>query len=460
MNVLLITIDSLRADRVGTDRGLTPEIDAVAESGINCQQAITHGQGTPIAFPSILTGTYPMLYGGCSSLSPRRPVLPRQLQGAGYDTVAFTSNPHLFENYGYSIGFNEFNEYRGDAGGAAGESHSVLERIRLAVSSVVGQDSQIYDLLRPVYYFLLTATNERPYAPAEEINKHFLSWLDNRDSSTPFFSWVHYMDTHYPFYQDNDRLGEIGADSIPTRTQRRVNRLMNESAEKLTESDVEMLTALYDAETRFTDEQIGRLLDGLRDRGLYEDTIIIITSDHGEALGEHDAFGHYKAPYEELFRVPLVIRIPGGGSHVIDEQVGLVEIAPTVLDYLHEPITTADEEPFSGSSLRQLIESDEEWPGWRHIIGHGNPLGVRTEQWKYVWWNRDGDEPLDIELFDLQEDPDETEDVSDEYPEIVSEFDRLLSDHVVRASKTNHEVETDDEAKKKIASQLEALGYK
>lgn len=458
MNVLLVTIDSLRADRVGSDSGLTPEIDGVAASGIDCQQAITHGQGTPIAFPSILTGTYPMLYGGCSSLSSRRPVLARRLQSAGYDTVAFTSNPHLFENYGYNIGFDEFNEYRGDT--AAADNHSILERIRLAVTSAFGRDSRIYDLLRPVYYFLLTATDERPYAPADQINEQFFTWLDNRDSSNPFFSWVHYMDVHYPFYQDEDRIAEVGSDPIPARTQRRVNRLMNESPEQLSNSEADILTTLYDAETRFADEQVGRLLDGLRQRDLYEDTIVVITSDHGEALGEHGAFGHYNAPYEELFRVPLVIRVPGIDSYSISEQVGLVEIAPTILDYLDEPTTTTNDTPFSGTSLRQLIEGDGEWPGRRHIIGHGDPLGLRTERWKYVWWSRDEDTPLDVELFDLQADPGETEDVSDEYPEVVSEFDEYLASHVEHAAMTDHDVETDDSVDEDIATQLEALGYK
>jgi arylsulfatase A-like enzyme len=465
MNVLLVTIDSLRNDRVGNDRGLTPEIDAVAETGIKCSQAITHGQGTPVAFPSILTGTYPMLYGGCSTLSPRRPVLARRLQNAGYDTVAFTSNPHLFERYGYGIGFNEFNEFRGDTDGGADTTHSVLERFRLGISSIVGQDSRLYDILRPVYYFLLTATGERPYAPADEVNERFFSWLDNRDSSAPFFSWIHYMDVHYPFYQDDDRLAEVGSEPIPTRTQRRVNRLMNESPEELTDDDVSALKSLYDAETRFTDEQFGKLVDGLRERGLYDDTILIVTSDHGEGLGEHGGFGHYKALYEELFRVPLVIRVPGVGSHRIDEQVGQVDIAPTTLDFLDEPITTDEEEPFSGTSLRRLINGDEEWSDRRHVIGHGDPLGVRTERWKYVWWDRDDDEPLDSELFDLQADPGETTDVSDEYPDVISEFDTFLSEHISQAEETDHDPDTagntgDETGDKGVEAQLEALGYK
>lgn len=472
MNVLLVTIDSLRADRVGTASGLTPEIDALAEEGINCRQAITHGHGTPVAFPSILTGTYPMLYGGCSVLSPRRPILARCLRDANYDTVAFTSNPHLFDKYGYSVGFNDFNEYQGDSDDPT-STHSLLERTRLAVSSAFGQESWIYDYLRPVYYFLLSATDERPYAPADEVNEQFLSWLDDRDSSAPFFSWVHYMDTHYPFYQDDDLLAEIGADPISMRTQRRVNRLMNESSEELTDEGTEILRTLYNAEVRFTDEQLGLLFEGLRERNLWEETLVIVTSDHGEALGEHGAFGHYKALYEELFRVPLILQIPGLGSHQIDKQVGLVEIAPTVLDYVGEPVTVDHDEPFSGTSLRWLIEANDDgtgkninqWPGHRHVIGHGDPLGVRTEKWKYIWWDREGAEPLNTELFDLDTDPGETTDVSDDFPRIVSKFDVFLGNHVARAEETDHEPEAvadaggntgDDD----IEAQLEALGYK
>lgn len=491
MNVLLITIDSLRADRVDPNRRLTPEINAVADSGINCRQAVTHGHGTPVAFPSILTGTYPMLYGGCSSLSPRRPVLARRLQAAGYDTVAFTSNPHLFRKYGYGVGFDEFNEYRGDADNSTGGNYSVLERIRLAVSSTFGQESWIYDFLRPIYYFLLTATDERPYAPADEVNEQFLSWLDDRDSSSPFFSWVHYMDVHYPFYQDDDRLAEIGSDPISTGTQRRLNRLMNESPEELTDADIDTLTTLYDAETRFVDEQLGRLLDALHDRGLYEDTVVIITSDHGEALGEHNRFGHYSAHYEEIVRVPLVFHVPGTVGGIVDRQVGLVDIAPTVLDYLDESVDIAEDVPFSGTSIRPLVEDasngetgdhegvggdwlgvdnerrlgedDPWWPGNHHVLGHGEPLGIRTERWKYIWWDRDGDEPLDADLFDLRDDPQETTDVSEDYPDVVTTFDDYLAAHVAHGKATDHDPEAashDGDADGEIEAQLEALGYK
>lgn len=488
MNVLLVTIDSLRADRVSADSGLTPNINAIAESGIDCQQAVTHGHGTPVAFPSILSGTYPMLYGGCSALSPRRPVLARRLQNAGYDTAAFTSNPHLLNKYGYGVGFNEFNEYRGDTNESAG-SHSILERIRLSVSSIFGQDSMMYDYLRPIYYFLLTATDERPYAPAGEINNKFLSWLDDRNSSDPFFSWIHYMDVHYPFYQDDGRLAEIGANPVPKRTQRRVNRLMNESPGELTDEDIGTLRSLYDAETRFADEQLGRLVTALRDRGLYEDTLVVITSDHGEALGEHGAFGHYSAHYEEIVRVPLVIRVPGVESATLDRQVGLADVAPTILDYLDEPVAVDSDVPFSGASIRSLVETsdshddplgfDGDWPrpgdnkypgeddpwwsGDRHVLGHGDPLGLRTTRWKYIWWERDGDTPVEAELFDLHADPAETTDVRGDYPEVVASFDDYLAAHVAHAAATDHDPKTvhdGDETDEALESQLEALGYK
>jgi arylsulfatase A-like enzyme len=145
--------------------------------------------------------------------------------------------------------------------------------------------------------------------------------------------------------------------------------------------------------------------------------------------------------------------------------VGHVEIAPTVLDFLDEPIAADEEEAHSGASLRHLIDGDEEWPSQRHVIGHGDPLGVRTKRWKYIWWDRDGDKPVDSELFDLQTDPDETTDVSDEYPNVTSELDTCLSGHIAQAKETDHdpntttrnEGETSDEG---IEAQLKALGYK
>jgi arylsulfatase A-like enzyme len=461
MNILLVTTDSLRADRLRSGDGLTPCIDAIAEEGVEFQQAITHGHGTPVAFPAILSGTYPMLYGGCSQLSPKRPILARSLREAGYETVAFTSNPHLFDKYGYEVGFDEFNQYEKTGnGGERNNRHSVLEHVRLSVQSHIDDSSRIYDLARQIYYFLLTATDERPYAPADEINQHVLDWLDCRESETPFFMWVHYMDSHYPFYQDDKTLSAIGAESISTREQRRVNRLMNESPERLSDNDVEVLTTLYDAETYFVDQEFGQLLDGLNERGLRDDTLVVVTSDHGEAFGEHGGFGHYKALYEELVRVPLVIDPPKKTTATVEQQVGLADLAPTFLEYAG--VDTSTEGPFSGESLWPLIgngrsRSRDE----RHVVGHGDPLGVRTTKWKYIWWDRDGDEPLDAELFDLKTDPDETTDVSDEYPEVIAAFDDYLSGHIWEAEATADAL-TDDAApdiEQTTKDQLEALGY-
>lgn len=458
MNVLLVTIDSLRSDRVLSENELTPNLDSLANEGVSFSETITHGPGTPVAFPAILTGTYPMLFGGCESLSPERPILARRLQNEGYETAAFTSNPHLFDKYGYEIGFSEFNQFN-QGGGKNAQNHTLLERIRITVQPYLDDESRLYNVARRIYYYLLTATNERPYAPADEINQKVVDWLDARNDDDPFFAWVHYMDTHYPFYQDEDSLENIGANSISSGEQRRLNRLMNEEPENLNEEDVDALTTLYDAETHFTDRELGRLLDELRSRDLYEDTLVIVTSDHGEAFGEHGGFGHYKALYEELVRVPLIVRVPGEASTTVDKQVGLVDIAPTILDYLELSIPAT----YSGESLRPLVENDKSERGHeKHILGQGDPLGVRTERWKYIWWERDGDEVLEAELFDLQKDPRETKDVSDDHPEIVSQFDDYLIEHVEHAEETADvptsagETQVDTE----MEEQLEALGYK
>jgi arylsulfatase A-like enzyme len=234
---------------------------------------------------------------------------------------------------------------------------------------------------------------------------------------------------------------------------------MNEDPEELSEHDVDTLTTLYDAETYFTDRELGRLFDTLRERELYEDTLVIVTSDHGEAFGEHDGFGHYKALYEELVRVPLVIHVPGQESKTVDSQVGLADLSPTVLDYLG--LETPD--TVSGESLRPLIEGDRsERVDERHVIGHGDPLGVRTERWKYIWWVRDGDEPIDAELFDLRADPEETTDVSADNPKLVEAFDEYLATHVAHADETADALDsqTETEVDAEIEDQLEALGYR
>jgi uncharacterized sulfatase len=237
---------------------------------------------------------------------------------------------------------------------------------------------------------------------------------------------------------------------------------MNERPESLTDSDIRKLESLYDAEVRFTDNQLSSLLDGLERRGLLEETMIVVTSDHGEALGERGSFGHYQALYEELVRVPLVIRPPGGASATVEEQVGLVDIAPTVLDYAE--IEFPESINFSGVSLRSAIDGRAlNRPDERLILGQGSPLGLRTPRWKYIWWERDGAEPHRSELFDLEDDPGERCDVSSDHQDIVQRFDDFLADHVTHATETEPEdgpagikPETDEE----LEEQLEALGYR
>jgi len=272
------------------------------------------------------------------------------------------------------------------------------------------------------------------------------------DGEDPFFMWLHYMDVHYPFTPPERFLKELEIDPLSKRRVAELNGKMQEEPEKLTEDDVDDLLKLYNGEIRFTDHYIGKVLDELEDRGILDETIVVITADHGEAFGEHDRFGHHPYLYDELLRVPLIIHAPGIESRTIDQQVSLLDLGPTLYDLLD--IETSD--AVQGTSFEPLLRGEEMEEEVAIATGKGGEtLACRTSEWKCFWLVEEGR----VELYDLQSDPDELHDVSGDHPEIVAEFKERMQAYLDKAEGTDielPEVETTDE----VEQRLRDLGYR
>jgi arylsulfatase A-like enzyme len=274
-NLLLVTLDTTRADRLGCyghDGATTPAIDRLAAEGVRAVDAVTVAPVTLPAHASILTGLYPPEHGvrdnGEFRLEPQAVTLAEVLGGAGYDTAAFVSAFVLDARYGLNQGFERYDD--------------AVE----PVSATAG----------PARHF-----NERP---ADETTTAGLGWLAERDPGRPFFAWVHYFDPHHPYEAPpGPSAGEDG----------------------------------YDAEIGFVDRELGRLLDGLESRGLAQRTLTVIVADHGEGLGEHGEVSHTLLIYGSTMRVPLILHAPGvlaPGQVVDDTVVSVVDVAPTVAGLL------------------------------------------------------------------------------------------------------------------------------
>jgi arylsulfatase A-like enzyme len=436
-NVLLVTVDSLRWDVLAKTRNKTASnIHSLAQAGTEFTRAIANGPNTPSSFPSILTGTHPMMHGGYRYLDEARSFISRSLNRAGFTTVGYHSNPHLGPEMNYDYGFDIFNDGRRGKDGF----DTLIEFADENISS----DSRLYSLLRRFWHVFSSATGTSAYKRAEPITNDALDWLIDRDDDQ-FFMWIHYMDVHYPFQPPDKHLQAIGQDSMSARRVAKLNDAMQENPELLSESDIADLRTLYRGELHYVDHHVGRLLDELADQGIRDETMVIFTADHGEAFGEHGRWGHHPYMYDELLRVPLIVDESGRNATTIGTQVSLIDIFPTVCDAcgIKRPPKLQGENLFTKDGKVELATSRG-----------GECFAARTPQWKCLWYITDNE----VELYDLSADPKETEDVSDHNPDVVEWLKGEIEEYRDVARATDTEL-PDVEESEEVKQRLRDLGY-
>lgn len=437
-NVVLITIDSLRADtfaNAGDD--VSPRLNALANERVEFSQAVSNGPNTPSSFPSILTGTHPLMYGGQHYLDRQRPFLSSTLAEAGFTTAGYHSNPHLGTDVNYNNGFDVFND--------GGEERDNTNTIINFVDDRVDSDSLLYSVLRRGWHLIGSTTGVSAYDRAESITDDALRWLASWDGNR-FFLWVHYMDVHYPFQPPKRFMRKTGQEPLSARRVAHLNDAMHENPEKLSQSDTEDLRALYRAELRYVDHNIGRILDALSERGVRDETMVVVTSDHGEAFGEHDRWGHHSFMYDELLRVPLIVDDPDHEPDKIDEQVSLIDLFPTICDSCG--VKTPDE-----VQGRNLFDRKDE-PVALGTSQRGRRLACRTPEWKCLWHVKGGK----TELYDLRADPGETTDVSGDHPDVVERLRGKMESYREEAAATDTELPEVQESRE-VRERLKQLGY-
>ena len=288
-NIILIVIDTLRADHLGCfgyHRNTSPNIDAFAAESVLFTKAVCTAPWTTPSIASIMTSCYSStlgMSGPPKPIPPQFPCLAEVLGQNGYTTFGLVSHLYAAGRLGFARGFDAFDESF-----MAGH-HAVSS------SSVTGRA---------------------------------LTFL-KQERRKPFFAFLHYFDPHYnyvlhskyDFYPDYKGDVTSGDDIKSLR-----GRIGDLSAD-----DLGYLQALYDSEVAHTDEHVGRLLEEIKKLGLYDNSIIIITSDHGEELGERGHIGHRIKLYQEMIHVPLMIKPPGAPAKVFDRYVSLLDLAPTIL---------------------------------------------------------------------------------------------------------------------------------
>jgi arylsulfatase A-like enzyme len=432
-NVILISIDSLRADHLGCHgygRDTSPSIDRIAAQSFRFASAVSQAPWTLPSHASILTGRNPISHGvdrTIRKLGPRTDTLPVWLKRKGYYTGGVVSGPYMHRSYGFDRGFHEYD----DALSVVEDPHSII-------------------------------TSPGIHAKA-------LDFLD-RNGGRPFFLFLHYWDVHYDYnppppydtYFDRTYTGSLDPSDFEHNTD--INRDMSPR-------DLQYLVSLYDGEIRYVDDHIGMLVQELSRRRLLEETILVITSDHGDEFYEHGEKGHSHSVYGELVDVPLIIRLPGAsGNGVIDRPVALIDIPPTILRLLgFKP----DLKQVEGRSLLGMMRGDpkvREAPIWsetqrgrkvKETLPTGRPLrSLRLGQYKYLRYEAGDRGPAIEEYYDLAADPGERSPVPE--PELKARGFPPLSDHMnawLEYWRERHKGGEDAEVNPELMKALKKLGY-
>jgi len=379
-NVILYVADTLRADRLGCfgyARPTSPRLDAFARESLVFETAMAQASWTRPSTASILTGRYPAEHGARSLMSAVRadlPTLATILAGAGYDTAAFVTNLNVAARFGFDRGFAEY--------------HYLEER----------------------------EDRDTVYVSAAELNAAAFPWLDAR-GDRPFFLYLHATDTHAP-YRPPPGYAErfLPPDVHPTIGPRTPVVSLIERPALATPDNIALLSAQYDGEVALLDESFGALLDHLRARGLDRSTLVVFVADHGEEFHEHGGFDHGRTLYQELVRVPLLVRLPAGasGGRRLRGLARQIDVLPTVLAVLgvERPADLPGRVLVDGG-----LPADETMMETQ--LGRPALTGVVAGPWKAVWGGttRPGGER--IELYDLGADPGERQNLAEGRPVVV-----------------------------------------
>jgi arylsulfatase A-like enzyme len=443
-NILLVTIDSLRPDQIiNSNISSTPCIDSLGDTGCIFTQAVSNGPNTTASFPSILTGSHSLSYGPYGVLDvDESPFLARILKKESYSTVGYHSNPFLGNEQNYHVGFQYFNDLM--------DGSSSVTTVKDRIERRLTPDSFVYSLMRRAWHMFSMTTGTKSYARGDSITNGAIQWLESHQSSNPFFMWLHYMDVHYPFDPPKQIFNELPFERPSNRRVINLNGMMQERPEELTSEDVQELKRLYFAEARFADKQIGRLFDKVGELRESENIIIAVTADHGEAFGEHDRFGHHIYPYDELVRVPLIISGKNVNNRVIDSQMQLLDLAPTLLDLVGADIPEAMEGQSVASHLGSDCQIEQQEPAM-FISESGKTLALRTSKWKYILRSTTDNELL----FDLESDSKEQNNVVSANRDVAERLRHAIQEYKESVDADVANIKWSDETRER----LQNLGY-
>lgn len=422
-DIVLITVDSLRADSVGflaDDAPPTPNMDAFADGATLATAATAPSSHTRAAVPAILTSQYAHRFFTNFLQDVDAPTVAQLLSDAGYETAAFHSNPLLSRHFGYDRGFDTFSD-----------GLRFVENTRLPETAT------------RLYSKAIRLLRRYPYEPAESITERAVEWLGSRDGDAPAFLWVHYMDPHGPYALDRER-GYLDKFRSERLWRKAVTR-----PDEVTDDELTRLREAYDGEIEYTDRHLAPLLEAVDAHT--DDACTVLTADHGEEFREHGTFSHHPKLYEEVTRVPFVAQLPGA-RRLSGDLVSPLDVVPTVLSEV-DGVPVSDE--FVGVDIGDGGAQRD------HLVTETNPagsdvmVGIRSRTHKYIV-HEDTEE-----LYDLRADPAEQENLVGRGHDAEQELRSALTAHL-----DAHEISGGDklaataaDLDSEMRGRLEDLGY-
>jgi len=409
--VLLIVLDALHAEHMshlGYERETTPHLDALAADGISFRRAFSPAPYTRAGIPSIHTGRLPDVHGmvsGDTALADSEVTLAELFAEAGYATRAAVANLNGSELYHLDQGFDEFDNY------------------------LMPRNGRSADFETRGTWFHQPKAEE--YVPLVE------RWLDE-DGEAPGFYYLHFLEPHSPYYPpeefktrwlDPDYDGIFAAGHTADLVATVKGELDTDAADR------RAIKAMYDATLAYVDSQVGAIVDDLKARGRYDDFVIVVTSDHGEAMFQHGRWGHNDHLYDEMVHIPLIVKLPGNPSPVDgadDVMVSNMDIAPSLIEWcdLEPPGVRMD-----GSSLEALVfdEDLEAFDRDRELILRTNELepdlALRTQTDKTIVVRFPKGKIQRLEHYDLVADPLEQKNLRQSMQDIVAERAQKLVEY-------------------------------
>ena len=417
-NVIIIAVDTLRADHLrcyGYPRNTSPHIDELALDSIKFNNCYTPSPLTTPAFASVLTSLPPFKHGAKRnglSIFDKTTTLPQLLKGRGYYSGAFISNWPLKKNLTHlDRGFDTYEE--------------VLTKKR--------------------WYGLFN-----PEGKAPDINRKAIKWL-HENKERKIFLFVHYTEPHDPYVYHKEF--DEGYDDI--------------EPEFYPEGSSHKKIKKYDTEVGFVDHHIGELLEKIKEYGLYEGSLIIFLSDHGESFGEHDYYGHGRRLYNSGLHVPLIVKLPGSGEKntEINRNVSLMDVAPTILSLLNCPVS----EDMEGRNLFDTEAGNRVlyFESYRGAVHFEKDTTFRLKVKPVRYGLLKGDDKLifdnGLEAYDIAEDCFESTNIYRNPDEKIAEMQALLTafmekvEEFIIFSKKFHKQRSSLTAEE--LEKLKALGY-